>query len=248
MLNIQADPDIETLSRALRTVGEKQLPFVFALTATRLAVRVKKGMLALMRQRLDRPTSTTMNSLYVKAATPKKPEARSFFKDAWTTGVPADTYLQQAVKGGQRPHKRFEKALIAKGAMKSSQYAIPVSSVMNQFGNVSRGVMMKILSGLGAAESFKGTQANATGSKRSKRKGNAERYFVADIEGTNGIWERKKSAFGDAVRPVFIFTDSAPRYRTMIPMFKVADNIVKANYMSEFTSAMDHALSTTRGK
>lgn len=247
MIRIDAHPDIEALSRGLRELGSKQLPFAFALTATRLAGRVKKGVIRVMRQRLDRPTNTTMNSLYVQAAKKANPEARAFFKDAWTAGIPADTYLQQAVKGGRRPHKRFEKALIARGIMKSGQYAIPAASALNQFGNVSRGTIMKILSGLGAAETVSGVQANASGSKRSKRKGNAQKYFAGDVDGTQGIWERKKMAFGDAVRPVFIFSDSEPMYRVIVPFYKIADNIVRANYAKEFASAMDQALSTARG-
>ena len=183
----------------------------------------------------------------MRAAKKGNPEARTFFKDAWTSGVPADTYLQQAVKGGRRPHKRFEKALISKGIMKSGQYAIPAASALNQFGNVPRGTIMKILSGLGAAETVSGVQANATGSKRSKRKGNAQKYFAGDVDGTQGIWERKKTAFGDAVRPVFIFSEGEPGYRVIIPFYKIADNIVKANRAREFASAMDQALSTARG-
>ncbi|NWB92322.1 hypothetical protein [Pseudomonas agarici] len=246
MLRIDASTNVEELSKALRTLGSNQLPFAYALMATRLAMLVKKGELSVMRARLDRPTATTINSLYVKAAKKDNPEARTFFKDVWTSGVPADTYLQQAVKGGRRPHKRFEKALIAKGIMKSGQYAIPASSALNQFGNVPRGTIMKILSGLGAAETVSGVQANATGSKRSKRKGNAQKYFAGDVEGTQGIWERKKTAFGDAVRPVFIFSDSEPGYRVIVPFYKIADNIVKANREREFQSAMDAALATKR--
>jgi hypothetical protein len=247
MVKIDASNNVEELSKALRTLGSKQLPFAFALMATRLAVLVKKGELSVMRQRLDQPTATTMNSLYVTAAKKENPEARTFFKDAWTSGVPADTYLQQAVKGGRRPHKRFEKALIAKGLMKPGQYAIPAPSALNQFGNVPRGTIMKILSGLGAAETVSGVQANATNSKCSKRKGNADKYFAGDVDGTQGIWERKKTAFGDAVRPVFIFSDSEPGYRVIVPFYKIADNIVKANRAKEFVSAMDQALSTARG-
>ncbi|SDI55871.1 hypothetical protein [Pseudomonas abietaniphila] len=246
MIRIDAQPDIEALSKGLRLLGDKQLPFALALTATKLAQRVKAGELDVMRQRLDRPTPTTMNSLYVKVAKKNNPEARAFFKDAWTSGVPADTYLQQAVKGGRRPHKRFEKALIAKGLMKSSQYAIPSPSAANQFGNVSRGVVLKILSALGAAETSSGFQANASGSKRSKRKGNQQRYFAGVVDGESGIWERKKTAFGDGVKPVFIFSDREPNYRTIIPFYKIADNIVKANYMAEFTSALDFALATAK--
>lgn len=246
MFQINARTNIEELSKALRTVGEKQLPFAFALMATRLAVLVKKGELSVLKARIDRPTTTTLNSLYVKPATKGKPEARTFFKDAWTSGVPADTYLQQAVKGGRRPHKRFEKALIAKGIMKPGQYALPAASALNQFGNVPRGTIMKILSGLGAAETVSGVQANATGSKRSKRKGNAQKYFAGEVDGTHGVWERKKTAWGDAVRPVFIFSDAEPGYRVIIPFYKIAENIVKANRVREFQSAMDTALATKR--
>lgn len=247
MIRIDARTNVEELSRALRTVGSKQLPFALALMATRLAMLVKEGELSVLRARLDRPTATTLKSLYVKAAKKGNPEARTFFKDAWTSGVPADTYLQQAVKGGRRPHKRFEKALIAKGIMKPGQYAIPASSALNQFGNVPRGTIMKILSGLGAAETTSGTQANATDSTRSKRKGNAKKYFSGDFDGSQGIWEKKKTAFGDAVRPVFIFSDGEPTYRVIVPFYKIADNIVKANRAKEFASAMDQALSTARG-
>lgn len=247
MIRLDARTNVEELSRALRTVGSKQLPFAFALLATRLAVLVKKGEHSVMSARLDRPTSTTMNSLYVKPAKKGNPEARAFFKDAWTSGVPADTYLQQVVKGGQRPHKRFEKALIARGIMKPGQYALPAPSALNQFGNVPRGTIMKILSGLGAAETVSGVQANATGSKRSKRKGNADKYFAGDVDGTLGIWEKRKTAFGDAVRPVFIFSEGEPGYRVIVPFYKIADNIVKANREREFASAMDQALSTARG-
>lgn len=247
MVRIDARPNIEELSKALRTLSDKQLPFALALTATRLAMLVKKGELSVMGARLDRPTATTMNSLYVRVAKKGNPEARTFFKDAWTSGVPADTYLQQSVKGGRRPHKRFEKALIARGIMKPEQYALPAASALNEFGNVPRGTIMKILSGLGAAETVSGVQANATGSKRSKRKGNAQKYFAGDVDGTNGIWEKRKTAFGDAVRPVFIFSEGEPGYRVIVPFYKIADNIVKANRAKEFASAMDQALSTARG-
>ncbi|MDH0640629.1 hypothetical protein N5D52_27270 [Pseudomonas sp. GD03860] len=246
MFKLDARTDIAELSKALRTLGQKQLPFALALMATRLAVLVRKGELSVLRERLDRPTSTTMNSLYTKAAKKGSPEARTFFKDSWTSGVPADTYLQQVVKGGRRPHKRFEKALIAKGVMAPGQYAIPAPSSLNQFGNVPRGLIMKILSGLGAAETVSGVQANATGSKRSKRKGNADKYFAGDVDGAQGIWERRKTAFGDAVRPVFIFSESEPGYRVIVPFYKIADNIVQANRAKEFASAMDQALATAK--
>lgn len=223
----------------------RQIPFAQVLTATRLAQRVKKGMLPVMKARLDRPTPTTLNSLFVKAATKAK-AAEVYFKDSWASGIPADVYLQQAVNGGVRPHKRFEKALIARGVMQANEYAVPTAPFMNQYGNVSRGTMTKILSGLGAASMRAGYQANATNSRRSKAKGNAHRYFSADVDGTRGVWERVSMGMGDAVRPVFVFSASAPRYRTIFPFFKIGENIVKANRAAEFAQAFAEAQASAR--
>ncbi|MFJ7286357.1 hypothetical protein [Pseudomonas sp. NPDC099000] len=245
MFKLDLSLDAAPITAGMQELEQRHLPYVLALTATRLAQRVKLGTITVMRQRLDRPTPTTLNSLFVKMATKSK-AAEVYFKDSWTSGVPADTYLQQTVIGGLRPHKRFEKALIARGLMKSSQYALPNESLLNQYGNVSRGTMLKILSGLGAAEQRGGYQANASNSKRSKRKGNAQRFFSGAVDGSQGIWERKAMAHGDAVRPVFIFSDGAPGYRTIFPFFKIAENIVKANYPAEFASAFAHATATAK--
>lgn len=245
MFKVDMSLDAFPVSAGMRELEKKHIPFVMARTATLLAQRVKKGTITVMQKRLDRPTPTTLNSLFVKMAT-KARAAEVYFKDSWASGIPADTYLQQAVSGGLRPHKRFEKSLIARGIMRSGQYAVPTTAFMNQYGNVSRGTMLKILSGLGAAESTRGYQANASGSARSRRKGNAHRFFSGDVDGTQGVWERKSMGMGDAVRPVFIFSDSAPRYRTIFPFFKIGQNIVNANYQADAATAWAEAMASAR--
>ena len=245
MFKVDMSLDAFPVSAGMRELEKKHIPFVMARTATLLAQRVKKGTITVMQKRLDRPTPTTLNSLFVKMAT-KARAAEVYFKDSWASGIPADTYLQQAVSGGLRPHKRFEKSLIARGIMRSGQYAVPTTAFMNQYGNVSRGTMLKILSGLGAAESTRGYQANASGSARSRRKGNAHRFFSGDVDGTQGVWERKSMGMGDAVRPVFIFSDSAPRYRTIFPFFKIGQNIVNANYQADVATAWAEAMASAR--
>lgn len=245
MFKVDMSLDAFPVSAGMRELEKKHIPFVMARTATLLAQRVKKGTTTVMQKRLDRPTPTTLNSLFVKMAT-KARAAEVYFKDSWASGIPADTYLQQAVSGGLRPHKRFEKSLIARGIMRSDQFAVPTTAFMNQYGNVSRGTMMKILSGLGAAESTRGYQANASGSARSRRKGNAHRFFSGDVDGTKGVWERKSMGMGDAVRPVFIFSDSAPRYRTIFPFFKIGQNIVNANYQADAATAWAEAMASAR--
>lgn len=245
MFKIDMSLDAAPVSAGMLELEKRHIPFVMARTATLLAQRVKKGTITVMQKRLDRPTPTTLNSLFVKMAT-KTRAAQVYFKDSWASGIPADTYLQQPVSGGVRPHKRFEKSLIARGVMRSGQFAVPTTAFMNQYGNVSRGTMLKILSGLGAAESTRGYQANASDSAKSRRKGNAHRFFSGDVGGTQGVWERRSMGMGDAVRPVFIFSDSAPRYRTIFPFFKIGQNIVNANYQADAATAWAEAMSTAR--
>ncbi|QQE86930.1 hypothetical protein [Azotobacter chroococcum] len=244
VVKIDARPELKELSRAFSELGSKQLLFAMALAATRMAQRIKKGELSVMRRRLDNPIQQTLNSLYVKAATKQNLQAHVWFKDQWSSGIPADRYLQPVVQGGTRRHKRFERALIARGIMRSSQYATPTPALLDSHGNVKGSMIMKILSGLGAAETVSGYQANASSSRRSRKKGNAHRFFAAEIEGTMGVWERRSTAWGDAVRPVFVFVDRSPRYRVRFPFFQVAENMVKANYADEFRSAIDYALAT----
>ncbi|HGM4965475.1 TPA: hypothetical protein ACKP0L_003804 [Pseudomonas putida] len=246
MLDLKLDIDSVALARELSDIQRKQIPFALTLAQTRLATRrIKPGIAEVMGKRLDRPTPTTMRSLFAKAATKTRP-AQVWFKDSWTTGIPADRYLQQAVQGGPRPHKRFELSLIAHGLMESGQFAVPNAGLLNQYGNVSRGVMTRILSGLGAAESKRGHQANASGSKRSKRKGNAERYFAGTVGDESGVWERKESAFGDGVKPVFLYTDGAPQYRVIFPFFKIGENIAQAHGQAELANALREAILTAK--
>jgi hypothetical protein len=245
-ITLTASANTEAIARALGKTANEQIPFATANALTAIAERVRAGQRDVMRQRLDRPTAFTLNSLYLKAARKNNLEARVWFKDYAAKGTPAAKYLSPEVYGGARGAKRFEKALIARGIMGDGQFAIPAGGApLDQYGNVPRGLYVKILSGL-KAFGQQGYDANATNSTRSRRKGNAQRYFVAEIDGTAGIWERVKSGFGDGVKPLFVFTDSAPKYRIRIPFFKIAENIHKANYEREFKYALEQAIKTAR--
>jgi hypothetical protein len=245
MIRIEAAPDLQTLSRAFRELEQRQLPFAMALAATRTAQRVQKRILTRMQADIDNPTSTTLRSLFLTPAKKGKPEARVWFKDAWNSGVPADRYMQPAVMGGTRKHKRFEKALIARGLMDQSKYAIPRPDVVDNNGNVKGAQVMRILSGLGAAETYAGVTANASNSKRSRAKNN-KRFFVAKIGNAEGVWERKTSAFGSGVKLWFLFVDSAPKYKQRLDFFGIAQQVMADHYEQEFMTALDHAIATAR--
>lgn len=248
MIEVKTTSNLELLSRALRELGEKQLPKTLARAATLTAYQVRDKILDHVKKDFDQPTQTTIKSLYVKAANPKNQSARVWFKDAFNSGIPADKYLQPQVQGGQRGHKRFEKALIARGLMTSSEYAIPTKDVLDSFGNVQGGLSLKILSGLGAAETVAGTTANASSSRRSKKKGNARRFFIAKIANTRAIWERKGTAFGVGIRPVFVFVSKAPAYQSRLAYFQIAEEVVRSTYQANFSRAIDDAVQWAKEK
>jgi hypothetical protein len=243
---VSASANTKQIADAISRTARDQIPFATANALTAIAKRVKAGQIDVMRKRLDRPTPFTLNSLYIAAARKTKLEARVWFKDYASKGTAAAKYMQPAVYGGGRKHKRFDMALIRRGLMSKGQFAVPASGApLDAYGNVPRSLYVKILSGL-KAFGEQGYDANATDSARSKRKGNAQRYFVATIDGTPGIWERVKSAHGDGVKPLFVFADSSPKYRVRVPFFKIAENIHKANYEREFTYALNEAIRTAK--
>lgn len=238
---------VEELRRALAHKAE-QIPFATALALTRLAQRVKQGELDVMERRFERPTRFTMNSLFVKPAkkSDSQPTATAWFRDFAPKGTPAGTYLQPQVHGGRRNKKRFEKALIHVGAMRPDEWALPGAGARRDvYGNVARGQVTQVLSAL-RAFGQQGYTANATNSRRSRRKGNARKYFAGEVGGERGVWQRINSAFGEGVKPIFLFSSDDPGYRPRLPMTKIAENIIKANYSREFAAVIELALATAR--
>lgn len=226
MIRIETAPDLQTLSRAFRELEQRQLPFAMALAATRTAQRVQKAQLDVMRQRIDSPTAFTLNSVFIKSATKANTQAVVGFKDK-TQGVTPDTYMQTPVHGGKRKAKRFERALQARGLLKDGQAAMPLPAVQDTNGNAKGSTVRRILAAL------------------SKPDGKGK-YFAAEIDGTNGIWERRRTSFGEGIRPLFVFVESVPSYKPLVPFFKIAENVVKANYQREFISALEQAIASSR--
>lgn len=245
-MKVSVSTNIAELTADLNKMQREQLPFATAVALTKVAQRVKAAEVKVMARNFDRPTRFTLNSLFVQQATKRRQEARVWFKDFAPKGTPAGKYLMPQVYGGQRPHKRHEKALIRRGYMKQSQYAIPAQGAkLDQYGNMRRSQIVQILSQL-KAFGEQGYSANATGSKRSKRKRARAPYFYATINGEQGIWQRVASAFGEGAKPVLIFVDAEPKYGKRFPFFKVADNVMKANYAREFATALDFAIQTAK--
>lgn len=247
MYDLRIDIDTLKVRGELGRLAARQLPFAIALALNETAKRVHAGERAVMRQRFDRPTPFTMNSLRIWYANKNNPRARVGFRDFAGKGTPATVYLQPQVHGGERSHKRFEKALIWRGIMDRDEYAVPASGArLDSYGNMSRGQIVQILSALQAFREV-GYLANRSSSRRSQRKAARADYFAGNPGGEGrGVWQRVKTGWGDAIRPVLMFTKGSPKYRVRLPFWQIADNISRAHLQRDFLRALDHAIRTAR--
>lgn len=228
----------------LDRLEREQLPFAASLALTGTAQDVKRGLVDEMATVFDRPTRWTLNSLFVMPATKESMKARVWMKDEspGSGGKPATEWLAPQVFGGSRGQKRSEKMLTDAGLLPVGQYIMPGKGMrLDAYGNISRGTMNKILSGLGAQQD---KYANSTDSKRSI--GNLKRYFVLRKGGRPlGIAERTGRG-ANGMRMVIAF-GSRPGYSKRFDFFEVAERIANDRLPIRFELALARALAT-RGR
>lgn len=248
MATIKATTNAHEVAQWLDKTVLKQMHFAKVVALNRTAKIVKEGEQDVMRARFDRPTPYALNSLFTMPAkkNQSEPFAKVYFKDESFKGTPATKFLWAGVHGGERKHKRFEKALINRGLMKSSQFATPAAGAkLDQYGNVRRGQIVQVLSAL-RAFGEQGYDANRTGSKRSQRKVAGSDYFVGNPGGEgDGIWQRVQFGHGTGVKPIFMFAN-APKYRVILPFSKIAENMTNKHLPVQYAKAFDEAMKSAR--
>ena len=192
--------NIADVERLLTSAQREALPRVTATALNRTAETAQDDLAGEMRRVFDRPTPRTLGGTYIRRATTKRLEVSVAFKDMGR-GTPAGKYLQAQVFGGDRRPKRFEAALAARGILRTGEFAVPAPGVrLDRYGNLSGGLIMKILSQLGA-QSEVGYAQNATPRSAARNRGRVTYFARRDEGGSNGIYERR----GNRVSPVILF-------------------------------------------
>ena len=233
---------------------EGLMPYVAAAGLTRLAVQVKQEQQREMRDVFDRPTPFTLNSVFVKPASVKQPQAIVWFKDrtnrgysgtgAQTSGVAGlRHYLYPQVYGGKRQFKRSEALLLYAGALNRNRFLVPGrEEKTDRFGNLSRGTLNKVLSAMQAQADPLANQTERSKKRRSK-KSRVDGYFAATHRGKTkhlkqGIYRRYKTGFGYAIKPVMIAVENV-NYEERYPFF----DVVKYTVQSQWEPVMNQAFS-----
>ena len=234
--------DIQPAIDQLIFLRKDQIPFATAYALTKTAQAAQRDVEREINRVFDNPTPYTQRAVFIKPARKDRLFAQVKLKDESAKGIPAVRYLIHHVEGGQRQHKGFEQQLIRNGLMPANMYAIPTKSApLDRFGNVPRGIINRILSQLQAQRD---TTANESAESKRRYQGRKrqrnERYFTVypgrarTAHLTPGIWERVQFGFGNSIRPVFIFTDSAPRYSKRFKFYETIDRSVQQNIRAKF--------------
>lgn len=230
-LGVISARDLDDSLAALRRLGEPLASRALADALNHTANQARQALRAEMTSVFDRPTPWVLNSVRVLNATPESPEAALWVQD-WAAGknpFSAEDYLLPQVEGGHRITRRAEGYLRESGILPAGRFIVPGRGArLDSYGNISRGHMMQILSGLRAIHRS-GSDHNATSSRRSLRKGHSTAFFVMKRGKTPiGIAERR----GKQIAMVLAFVRQ-PQYRERFKFYDVARRVAESDAQLE---------------
>lgn len=160
----------------------------------------------------DRPKPWTLKGVEVVKATPDKQYAIVRLREEAGKGIPAVKYLWSEVFGGQRSLKSYEKKLNERGILPDGYYTVPGKGIaLDQYGNVSQGKIVQILSQLGAAERGSGYLMNETPESKKRAKKRAEIFAINKPNGNMpmGVYAYQSGH----IMLLLYFIKGAPNYK-----------------------------------
>ena len=235
MLEItRTGPSIAEALASVRDVPRRVIPYAVATALTRTAKHAEQTELpAEMRKVFRNPVAYTLNSLRVEPATKDTLRARVMVKDK-AAGLAPENYLLPEVQGGGRKHKASEMAMRYSGALSQGQYAMPGAGLsLDAAGNVKASEIRTILAALRNIRGGVGAKGQAAGRGRKL----ANDLLVGKPTGGDrpeGIWRRE----GKRLRPLFVFTSSAPDYSRRLDFDGVVQRVALDRFRPEFEKAV----------
>lgn len=254
------------LPKAIRWTNAmtKQLPWAIAKAMTESAKKAQVALKAQTPRYVQNPVPFTMNSTFVRYASPRKLEAWVGFKDFAPKGTPAAKYLQPMVSGGIRRPKSTERQLQSAGLLRPGEFIVPTGVTplkLNQYGNLTGGTYTQVLSRLKALGE-QGYSGNVSGSSRSQGKRSARDYFLGAPGGLpRGIQarlgKRPKGTGGPGSakggRPVtsnlprgfhtVFYITRQPRYDSRFPVQTILSNTFSNTFGPHLRSALEAEMS-----
>lgn len=227
-LDMKVGLDAKKLMRDLSALSEKEIPKAAANALNRLATGARLQIQDRMREVFDSPTPFTLNGFFTRPARSNNLEAWVATCDYAPKGTPAIRYLGPEIRGGQRDMKKFEKAL---SAISGGQYIVPGKDApLDQYGNLSRGLMTQILSRLNLMmDPTSNMSAKVVGrlAKRGKNaRGQMSEYFIARERGNGRPLGIYKLLAPGKVGEIIRFVPRPPTYKAVLPVEDIVNQTI----------------------
>lgn len=217
-IRIAVDAD-NMLGRQFDQLERQNLPFAVVQACNATAFEIRQQWQTTSARVFDSPTRMTQRAAQYRKATKSRLFAEVYVRDEASGGTPPAKYLMPQVEGGTRRKKGFEVLLQQKGAMPAGMFAVPgAGAKLDPHGNIPARQISQILSQLGARQDALQNQTEVSATRRRSKRRRGGEYFVLQTRRGKllpGIYERITTAFGSAVRSIFVFTRGAaytPRY------------------------------------
>ena len=232
----------------------KQVDFAAAVALTKTAGLARTKVQENMRQVFDRPTPWVINSLRLKPATKTNLVAEVAFKDI-NSAESARTMVFPHVEAGTRRFKAMEARLMQAGLMPAGYNAVPGEAAkMDANGNMNRGQITQLLNVL---QTYREAGYNKADSRTVARlaKGTKTSYgfeYVVMRVGhprnkhlQPGVWQRVKTPFGSALKPVLLFVKRA-NYRKRLDFYGIVNQVAAQELRPQFDAALQQAMASAR--
>jgi len=199
------------------------------------AFKARAAVIEEMKRVFDRPTPWALRRVYYDKATRERLYARIYMaEDRLEDKAPG---FMLPLEGGPRGQKPWEKLLARKGIIGDNQVLLPRQGVeTNQYGNVSPGLIRRILSGLQAgSDATQDSPLQGQGYRGTRAKRKVKRRYDAkkNREGVVTIWQWEDDKF----TPLFT-TVTRTRYKKRLRVNDVVDEVVDKILWDEFMAAM----------
>lgn len=211
------------------------------------AYQARQALHAEMASVFDNPTPWTLKSVKVFEAKPGPEPVAALWIDDYRTSkdIAPDRWLKAEVFGGPREDKGLERLLRAKGILPPGLFIVPGAGArLDRYGNLSMGQIAQLKSGLMIADRS-GYTGNASRSKRSVAKGNAQAFFVMRRGKTPiGIAERR----GKGQMHMVLAFVRQPQYRSLLDFHGVVRRVADERIEANVDRAIVKALAGTLGQ
>lgn len=246
-MKIDVRTNIDQLSRSIERDMRKVVSRASVNAINHVANGVRADVRTAMKSAFDRPTTYTLNSLYVSPAKSENLTARVWFKDRYSAD-PDQTgrhFLVPQIFGGQRVEKRFEWMLKRVGVLPKDMIAVPGNDAKRDAnGNMSRGEIIQILSWARALQVVAGATQNMTNEtfkkrlKGSRNKKGFKYVLVREKRGglMPGIWRADYGGLGRSIRPVLMFVTPG-KYKSRLKFFDIAESSISRRFSSAWDKA-----------